>query len=52
MVSFFSIGQFFCLAIIGAYLGRVFVQVKGRPLYFVDQIVTARDRARPFDRDA
>jgi dolichol-phosphate mannosyltransferase len=51
MVSFFSIGQFFCLAIIGAYLGRVFVQVKGRPLYFVDRIVTARDGARPADRD-
>ncbi len=40
MVSFFSVGQFFCLAIIGAYLGRVFMQVKGRPLYHVDEIVT------------
>jgi len=39
MISFFSIGQLLCLAIIGAYLGRVFMQVKGRPLYFIDQIV-------------
>jgi dolichol-phosphate mannosyltransferase len=42
MLSFFSVGQFFCLAIMGTYLGRVFMQVKGRPLYFVDQIVTAQ----------
>jgi polyisoprenyl-phosphate glycosyltransferase len=39
MISFFSVGQLFCLAIIGSYLGRVFMQVKGRPLYLVDQIV-------------
>lgn len=41
MLAFFSVGQFFCLAIIGTYLGRVFMQVKGRPLYFVDEIVSA-----------
>lgn len=40
MITFFSVGQLFCLAIIGSYLGRVFMQVKGRPLYFVDQVVT------------
>jgi polyisoprenyl-phosphate glycosyltransferase len=45
MVAFFGVGQLFCLAIIGAYLGRVFVQVKGRPLYFVDRIVTSRAEA-------
>ena len=36
---FFGVGQFFCIAIIGAYLGRTFVQVKGRPLYLVDEII-------------
>jgi polyisoprenyl-phosphate glycosyltransferase len=41
MLCFFSVGQFFCLAIIGTYLGRVFMQVKGRPLYFVDRVVTS-----------
>jgi polyisoprenyl-phosphate glycosyltransferase len=41
MVAFFGVGQLFCLAIMGAYLGRVFNQVKGRPLYFVDRIVTS-----------
>ncbi|HEX7887268.1 MAG TPA: glycosyltransferase family 2 protein [Phenylobacterium sp.] len=39
MTAFFGIGQFACMAIIGAYLGRVFVQVKGRPLFYVDEIV-------------
>ena len=42
MVSFFSVGQLFCLAIMGSYLGRVFMQVKGRPLYLVDEIVSSR----------
>ncbi len=47
MIAFFSVGQLFCLAIIGSYLGRVFMQVKGRPLYFVDQVVsTTNDVAR------
>ena len=41
MISFFSVGQLFCLAIMGSYLGRVFMQVKGRPLYLVDEIVTS-----------
>jgi len=42
MVSFFSVGQLFCLAIMGSYLGRVFMQVKGRPLYLVDEIVSSQ----------
>jgi len=42
MLCFFSIGQLLCLAIIGSYLGRTFMQVKGRPLYFVDEIVVAQ----------
>lgn len=46
MITFFSVGQLFCLAIIGSYLGRVFMQVKGRPLYFVDQIVSANTNAQ------
>jgi dolichol-phosphate mannosyltransferase len=38
---FFGIGQFGCLAIIGAYLGRIYMQVKGRPLYLIDQVVAS-----------
>jgi hypothetical protein len=31
-----------CLAILGSYIGRIFIEVKGRPLYFVDEIVSGR----------
>jgi polyisoprenyl-phosphate glycosyltransferase len=40
---FFGVGQYFCIAIIGAYLGRTYMQVKGRPLYMIDQIVSSND---------
>jgi cellulose synthase/poly-beta-1,6-N-acetylglucosamine synthase-like glycosyltransferase len=42
--AFFGVGQFFCIAIVGAYLGRIYMQVKGRPLSLIDEIVTAERR--------
>ncbi len=36
---FFGVGQLGCLAIIGAYLGRIYTQVKGRPLFMVDEVI-------------
>lgn len=48
---FFGVGQFGCLAIMGSYLGRVFMEVKNRPLYFVDEILTARADER-LEREA
>jgi dolichol-phosphate mannosyltransferase len=41
MMVFFGVGQFMCLAVMGAYIGRIFLEVKGRPLYFVDEVVRA-----------
>jgi glycosyltransferase involved in cell wall biosynthesis len=38
---FFSTAQLVCLGVLGAYLGRTYMQVKGRPLYLIDEIVTA-----------
>ncbi len=41
IMVFFGVGQLGCLAIIGAYLGRTYMQVKGRPLYLIDEIVAS-----------
>jgi len=38
---FFATAQLACLGVLGAYLGRTYMQVKGRPLFMVDEIVTA-----------
>lgn len=40
ILIFFSTAQLLSLAILGEYLGRVFVQVKGRPLFLIDEVVT------------
>lgn len=39
VISFFSGIQLLTLGIIGEYLGRLYVEAKGRPLYFVDEHV-------------
>ena len=36
---FFGVGQLGCLAIMGAYIGRIYTQVKGRPLFMIDEVV-------------
>lgn len=38
IVVFFSTAQLACLAIFGEYLGRTYMQSKGRPLYMIDEI--------------
>jgi len=45
MMVFFGVGQFLCLAVMGAYIGRIFLEVKARPLYFIDEVVRAPDAA-------
>jgi hypothetical protein len=34
-----------CLAVMGAYIGRIFLEVKARPLYFVDEVMRSADAA-------
>ncbi len=44
---FFGVGQLGCLAIIGAYLGRIYAQVKGRPLFMVDEVIRGASASSP-----
>jgi dolichol-phosphate mannosyltransferase len=44
IMIFFSTVQLACLGILGAYVGRILQQVKGRPLFMVDEVITSTDR--------
>ncbi|HEV7383709.1 MAG TPA: hypothetical protein VGN89_02440, partial [Phenylobacterium sp.] len=56
IMVFFGISQLGCLAIIGAYVGRTYMQLKGRPLFLIDEIATQAprqpSRMTPDDRAA
>ena len=41
IMIFFATVQLACLGILGAYVGRIFLQVKGRPLYLIDEVVAS-----------
>ena len=44
MTVFFGTGQFVCLGIIGAYLGRTYMEVKKRPLFLIDEVVASSSK--------
>jgi|SRR5579859_96846 len=52
IMVFFGISQLGCLAIIGAYVGRSYMQLKGRPLFLIDEIATKPPRPSPRKRVA
>lgn len=39
IVTFFSSLQLICIGLIGEYVGRIYMQVKGRPLYIVREVI-------------
>lgn len=39
LVTIFSSAQLACIAILGSYVGRIFMQAKGRPLFMISEIV-------------
>jgi glycosyltransferase involved in cell wall biosynthesis len=44
-IFFLAAVQLFCLGILGEYLGRVYEEVKGRPLFTVKEVAGIEDRA-------
>lgn len=45
IVVFFGVAQLGALAIIGAYIERIYLQSKGRPLYLIDEVISHPDAA-------
>ena len=39
IVTFFSSAQLLCVGIVGEYVGRIYMQVKQRPLFMIDDVV-------------
>lgn len=44
MLSFIGAAQFFVLGMIGEYVGRIYTETKGRPLFLVRSIVTTKNK--------
>jgi glycosyltransferase involved in cell wall biosynthesis len=44
LIAFFSTAQMGCLAVLSVYIGRIFVEVKRRPLFLVEEIVASDAR--------
>ena len=38
-VTFFSGVQLLCIGVLGEYIGRIYDEVKGRPMYIIDKII-------------
>ena len=38
VIAFFSAMQLLCIGLIGEYIGRTYIQVKGRPLFIIKQV--------------
>jgi dolichol-phosphate mannosyltransferase len=46
VVTFFSGVQLLCLGLMGEYIGRIYDEVKKRPLFIIDRVVTSNAAAK------
>ncbi len=44
IITFFSSLQLICIGIAGEYIGRIYMEVKGRPLFIVREVLNRHDR--------
>lgn len=51
-IGFVGSSILFALAVVGEYVRRIFIEVKGRPSYIVRDVVRAERTSRPFSRVA
>lgn len=47
VVTFFSGVQLLCLGLMGEYIGRIYDEVKKRPMYIIDRIVSGNTTSNP-----
>lgn len=45
VIVFFGGTQLFTIGIIGEYVGRIYIEVKNRPLYIIDEVVGFQDKS-------
>jgi glycosyltransferase involved in cell wall biosynthesis len=50
VVSFFSGVQLLCLGLMGEYIGRIYDEVKRRPMYIIDKFVTHKENSGDANR--
>lgn len=47
IISFFSALQLMCIGLVGEYVGRMYIQVKNRPLFIIREVYTGADQSAP-----
>lgn len=46
LITFFGALQLLCIALVGEYIGRTFIEVKRRPLYIVSEVIRSKAGAK------
>lgn len=52
IITFFSSLQLLCLALIGEYIGRTYIEVKRRPLFIVSEVLRTPEKTKSLSKPA